>query len=134
MKIAEHTPGPWRWEISLCSKRLHLVGGETRFDLTVMDFVRWGMSGASMRLREDIDGRNLLYRCEKWAKPVAGREHHSEWFQQIDHPDARLIESAPDLLAALENIMASVEAVAPGIKWTAEYEDARAAVKKARGI
>lgn len=82
---------------------MHLVGGVPRYDLTIMDFERWGMSGAIMRLRDtSADGMNLMDKCLRWTVPVTGREHHASWFKDIDHPDARLIAAAPDLLAALE--------------------------------
>jgi hypothetical protein len=57
------------------SKQVQLCGGVPRFDLTVMDFVRWG---------------------------IPGRDHHADWFQTIDHPDAHLIAAAPTMLEALE--------------------------------
>ena len=104
--ITNYTPGPWRWEINLRSKCLQLVGGKPRFDLTVMDFVRWGMSGASIRLREDVEHMNIMHRVERWAKPVPGREHHAEWFQDIDHPDARLLAAAPGMAARIEHLEA----------------------------
>ncbi len=51
MSAPTHTEGPWRWELSMQSKRLHLVGGRPQFDLTVMDFTRWGMGGAGTSWR-----------------------------------------------------------------------------------
>lgn len=84
------------------SKSVHLVGGVPKFDLTVMDFDRWGMHGAAPRLRQVLhNGMNIMDRCEIYAKPVAGREHHKDWFQDIDHPDMRLMAAAPMLLKAL---------------------------------
>ena len=63
-----HTPGPWRWEFNAEHRRLHLVGGRRRHDLTVMDFERWGMNGATMRLRDTAhDGMQLLYRVHERA-------------------------------------------------------------------
>jgi hypothetical protein len=87
------TPGPWRWEINLRSKSIHLVGGKPRFDETVIDFSRWGMSGAKPTFR--LNG--LLVDAEKFAQPIKGREHHASWCQTLNHPDARLIAAAPDL-------------------------------------
>lgn len=102
-----HTPGPWRWEINEKHKTMQLVGGDPKYDLTVMGFKRWGMQDAAATLREpDVDGMNIMHHCTHWARPVAGREHHAHWFKTIDHPDARLIAAAPELLAALEAIFA----------------------------
>ncbi len=100
------TPGPWRWEFNQEYKKLMLCGGAKRFDLTVMDFARWGMGGATMRLRDiDHGGMNLLYKVherEDWLSVQPGREHHKHWHMLVTHPDARLIEASPDLYEALE--------------------------------
>ena len=75
------------------------------FDLTVMDFARWGMGGAVPRFRDTAeDGLNLMDRlCDKpdWTAPEPGREHHKRWYQTVTHPDARLMAAAPDLLEAV---------------------------------
>jgi hypothetical protein len=101
-EMSKHTPGPWRWEFNGKHRTLHLVGGRPRCDLTIMDFERWGMNGATMRLRDTAhDGMQLLYRVHErpdWIAPESGREHHKSWHQLLTHPDARLIEAAPDLL------------------------------------
>ena len=84
-----------------------VVGGQPRqFDLTVMDFARWGMGGAVPLFRDPaIDGMNVMHRlCDRadWIAPEPGREHHRDWHQLVTHPDARLMEAAPDLLVALK--------------------------------
>lgn len=94
------TPGPWRWELNEKSRQINLVGGVPTFDLTVLDFIRWGMGGAAVRFREDAEGMNIMHHCQKSGVVAKGREHHASWFKLIDHPDANLIASAPDLLAA----------------------------------
>jgi hypothetical protein len=91
----KHTPGPWRWEVNEKGKSVQLCGGVPRYDKTVMDFVRWGMGGATPRFRDSSD-HGLLTKCIKWAKAVIGREHHAHWHKGLDHPDARLIAAAPD--------------------------------------
>ena len=104
---ATHTPGPWRWEINLKSKVLHLVGGQPRqYDLTIMDFDRWGMGRAVATLRDTAhDGMNIMHRlCDRmdWIEEFPGRGHHFDWCASVNHPDMRLMAAAPDLLDALE--------------------------------
>ena len=133
---AQHTAGPWRWEINRGSKSLHLVGGKPQFDLTVMDFERWGMSGATIRLRDVAhDGMNIMHKLHErpdWIAPLPGRAHHADWFAAVIHPDARLMEAAPDLLDALRSLRnaflgTSIEVQADALR------AARAAIAKATG-
>lgn len=95
------TPGPWRWELNEGYKQVYLCGGKPMFDLTVMDFVRYGMGGAAPRFNRTLTqpGINLMERVEHFACVVSGREHHADWFKSVQHPDALLIAAAPDLLA-----------------------------------
>ena len=106
MSETKFTAGPWRWELNPRGKRLYLLGGVPQYDLTVMDFARWGMDGATMRLRDTAhDGFNVMYRVHErddWHGPQKGRDHHSDWHQLVTHPDAALIAAAPDLYAAAE--------------------------------
>jgi hypothetical protein len=126
-----HTPGPWRWEINRNSKNLHLVGGKPMYDLTVMDFERWGMGGATARLRDTSeDGMNILYRVherEDWIEDFSGRSHHAHWCSAIVHPDAALIAAAPDLLEALLGVLRVAD------RATVEFDAARTAIAKATG-
>ncbi|UXY13826.1 ead/Ea22-like family protein [Chitiniphilus purpureus] len=107
------TPGPWRWEVNAKHKSMQLVGGIPQYDLTVMDFERWGMGGAVIRLRELSEaGMNIMYRvCDRldWIVPFAGREHHEGWCADIDHADARLIAAAnpATVLALLDELDAT---------------------------
>lgn len=104
MSAAQHTPGPWRWEFNREHKVLHLVGGRPRYDLTIMDFDRWGMGGAVATLRDTAhDGMNIMHRlCDRpdWIAPFPGRAHHASWCADVTHPDMRLMAAAPDLLDA----------------------------------
>lgn len=115
MSESKHTPGPWRWEINLASKSLHLVGGVPKFDLTVMDFKRWGMGGSTARLRDlSEDGMNIMHKVHErpdWIAPFEGREHHADWCADITHPDMVLIASAPDLAAEVERLRADLAAM-----------------------
>lgn len=144
VSAAKHTPGPWRWEFNEKHKGLHLVGGKPQFDLTIIDFERWGMHKATMRLRDTAhDGFNLMYRVHEradWIAPQPGREHHKSWHQLLAHPDARLIEAAPDLLEALTALIpmfAQWHEEFPEHIGDKEYpalQQARAAIAKAQGI
>lgn len=115
--MANPTPGPWRWEVNRKNHRVQLCGGVPQFDLTVMDFVRWGMTSAQPRFLDpaDLGPKSLrpmiLCRSEMWARPIVGREHHADWMQGIDHPDANLIAAAPDLYAAAKNLSAASDAI-----------------------
>lgn len=138
--MSAHTPGPWRWEFNAEHRRVHLVGGRPRFDLTIMDFERWGMNGATMRLRDTAhDGMQLLYRVherEDWIAPEKGREHHKSWHQLVTHPDARLIAAAPDMLEALRKavvLLAGACVHSPELEPHETYEAVSAAIAKATG-
>lgn len=125
--MSNHTPGPWRWEINLHGKSLHLVGGRQLFDLTVMDFDRWGMNRATPVVRDlSRDGMNRLYKIHErkdWIKPFPGREHHADWCADVVHADMRLIAAAPVMFTTLEMIASG--------KFDAPYcqELARAAIE-----
>ena len=131
----QHTSGPWRWEFNREHKTLHLVGGRPQYDLTIMNFDRWGMSGAIATLRDPTeDGMNVMHRlCDRldWIAPFPGRAHHATWCADVTHPDMRLMAAAPDLLEALKALLErSVLAIGnEGI----ECLKARAAITKATG-
>lgn len=114
MTAATHTAGPWRWEFNKGSRSVNLVGGQPRqFDLTVMSFERWGMGGAVPLFRDTAaDGMNIMHRlCDRadWLAPEPGRAHHASWHMLVTHPDARLMQTAPVVLAALEGLLKAVQ-------------------------
>lgn len=94
------TPGPWRWEVNLRNKRIQLCGGKPAYDLTVMDFERWGMQSAKPRVLKPKAHSSLMILEDftAYIQPKEGREHHEDWFQVVKHPDMNLIEASPLLL------------------------------------
>lgn len=101
----EHTKEPWRWEYNAKHKTVQIVGGNPKYDLTVMDFERWGMGGAVPRFRDVAhDGMNVMHRlCDRpdWVAPYLGREHHFGWFANVTHPDARRIVACVNACAGM---------------------------------
>jgi len=104
-----HTPGPWRWEVNPRARQISLNGGEQPFDLTVMDFVRWGMNGAKPRVLKYDGPHELLHPAETFMVEAPGRAHHSHWFQLVKHPDMDLMAAAPTLLRERDNARATVK-------------------------
>lgn len=100
-RLAAATCGPWTWDLSLASKRIVLLGGKPKYDLTVLDFVRWGMNGAAPRFRTGPENMNIMKHGEKFGAIRKDREHHADWSQWVNHPDALLMENAPTDIAAL---------------------------------
>lgn len=125
-----HTPGPWRWELNKASKSVALLGGRPRFDKSVMNFERYGMSHAApsfnnARLGEEGNLYNEMERCDKYGAIVQGREHHKDWFQEINHPDALLIAASPELFRLLREARTTLEMwkdVAPAISLCADID------------
>lgn len=136
--MSKHTDGPWRWQFNAKHKSMTLVGGKPKYDLTIMDFDRWGTQGAVATLRDPAeDGMNIMYRlCDRpdWIAPFPGRAHHADWCADITHPDMRLIAAAPELLEACSFFLEAMRSsgVSNGMIRRAE-ERARAAIAKAKG-
>ena len=103
------TPGPWDWEVSRRSQTVELCGGKGASDLTVMSFARWGLNKAAPVFWFWLGNvSDEPKRAEALGTPEPGREHHADWFQRINHPDARLIAAAPDMR---ETILALCDAL-----------------------
>lgn len=124
-----HTPGPWRWEVNRSHKSVKLCGGSPkhgfgRYDLTVMDFSRYGMNKAAPVFWNWQDGPFLVgdpKRADELAVEVQGREHHANWFADIDHPDAQLVAAAPELLALIETQAREIERLREALKHIGIY-------------
>lgn len=95
--MSEHTKGPWLWRVSKSGKQVDLTAADGMGSF-VMGFDRWGTQGAAPCFR--VDG--VMERADALAVEIKGQEHNASWNMTLDHPDARLISAAPDLLAALE--------------------------------
>jgi len=124
MNNVAHTPGPWMWDVS--------PGGEIRLAtpdrgrLFVMGFARMGMRGAQPRFAMWGEGQRERRGGIMHDFADAGGENH---------PDARLIAAAPELLAALERCLSWLTSYPGGTTMTptGPYEQARKAIAKATG-
>jgi len=111
------TPGPWYWDFNPRSRYVRLEQAGPRGGV-VMLFGRYGMDGATPMFCDGSEYR-LVQKAECFGKPYPNREHHADWCQYIDHPDARLIAAAPDLYGACKRVTAAL--VAGSIPYSAAY-------------
>jgi hypothetical protein len=118
-----HTPGPWEWFVveTEYAKEVRLTRGGLNGDFVMM-FKRKGMGGATPLFY--VDG---LARTPFDIPPGRQKATHGVG---IDHPDARLIAAAPDLLGAAE---AHVAACGSGAIDCESCRPFKAAIAKARG-
>jgi len=121
----QHTPGPWAWCGYGSVRNLYLMA-HAPMRPVVMDFTRWGMTGAAPRF--NVDG--IMHRADELLDTIG----HSKTIVGINHPDARLIAAAPDLLAACEAALTEMraEGVAQLIS-PAMFRELKTAIAKARG-
>jgi hypothetical protein len=91
-----HTPGPWAWEVT-ASGEIRLQTPD-RGKLYVMGFARQGMRGAQPRFSLWGDGPR---------ERRGGIMHDFIEAGGDEHPDARLIAAAPDLLAVVLELQES---------------------------
>lgn len=102
------TPGPWMWDMRTGSQSCMLVTAHSgRY--YIMGFERWGFHNACPVFQTyktyhgpvSKRGSTDLVRADKLAKPIPGMEHHIGFDEYIDHPDAKLIAKAPEIIAHL---------------------------------
>lgn len=92
--MSRHTPGPWQW-VKDGGGRIYLEHPQ-KGRLTVMDFVRKGMNSAEARFAT-WDGEERG-RMGGIMRPMSKLDLSA-------HPDARLMEAAPDLLQACKALL-----------------------------
>lgn len=133
--MSKHTQGPWRWELNEKHKSLSLVGGKPAYDLTIIEPTRWGMGSATLMLRDTAeDGMNIMHKLHErldWIAPHEGRAHHASWCADVVHPDMRLIAAAPDLLEALQGVVAFWDSITTQDCLNDLHVKAREAIAKA---
>jgi hypothetical protein len=109
---APHSALPWRWEVNRAHHHVTICGGSPRYDATVMDFVRWGMSGAAPRFMtspsvEPFRGGDMQ-RCDEMAVPFKGAEHHADWKATIENPDADYLLLAANAYPGLRALVSEL--------------------------
>ncbi len=99
--------GPWHWLCDPGTRRIRIEGPPRVFGPwfeTVVDFCRYGMSGAAPRFRRydpAEDGPGEMVRADLGSVPIPGREHHADWARKIVHPVGRLMVEARTLIPEL---------------------------------
>ena len=109
MTNTNHTPGPWTIAgVSLNPHEGHVIESDS------------------------ADGRTIAWTCNSLDN------NGEECISQEDIANARLIASAPELLQALENLVASIENVDfsshAGVYDQIPWAQAEAAIAKAKGV
>ena len=106
--MSGHTPGPWAWYGDGAHHQIYLATAHSG-RRWVMGFNRWGMRGAQpcfqsggiLRAASDLF---TFVVGDKSVRGIAAAKSDGSVYRYdvsgIDHPDARLIAAAPDLLAA----------------------------------
>lgn len=128
----KHTPGPWMW--------YHDINGGIDLrtphsgQLLVMDYGSLATKRPVLRFAERVDRMGGLM---KPARDLLPTNPPAIGFTTIDNPDARLIEAAPDLLAACDNAVQIIEQLIPepsarGVAEVVLFQ-LRAAIAKAGG-
>lgn len=113
--IQTPTPGPWGWFGNTKSQILYLSTVD-RGRQFVMQFKRWGTGSGQpvFQVNNRMVPAKELVKFEVGDGKARGHEHglddpsvYRMDVLDIDHPDARLIVAAPDLLAACTAMLAT---------------------------
>ena len=117
------TPGPWQWFGNTKTRDVYLATID-RGRVFVMDFVRWGMTGAQPRFQVRLgEGGGVMRGVGEFGdeeSPLGPKFEVSyrRQFVGIGHPDAAFIAAArtavPDLIDEVERLRAKLDAVANG--------------------
>ena len=126
-----HTPGPWKWILNEDSKVVELQGGDPKFDSCVMRFARYGMAGAAPSFRA-VNEKYMDRHCraEEFGAVLPGEAHHAHFRKGINHPDARLIASAPQLLEDRDKLAEAAMVLVHALAYTLLTEKDEAAQKQ----
>lgn len=137
----QHTPGPWVWRGNAHAQDVYLStrhGGRR----IVMGFKRWGTANAqpTFRGQNSLEDAKDLLKFEVGEASVTGVSEAKQnttvyrlHISDIDHPDARLIAAAPDLLEACQTLATLLDTddwIATG---RLAVKQAQAAIAKVRG-
>jgi len=95
--VEKHTPGPWMWHINMKMKSWHLCTTHSG-RIYVMGANRWGMQQTKPHF-QSLGEHCLIEPIDNFVMP----DHNGEAFE-INHPDARLIASAPKLYKTIKAI------------------------------
>lgn len=130
--MGKHTPGPWKWWYPRGANSPVLVSPPHGL-CVVMDTVRKGMTGATLRFAKRSDGMGgVLLNADQYIETDDERRPD---FCTVNHPDALLIAAAPDLLVACKAMIAIVgdHQHLLGESQVDDLAQARAAIAKAQG-
>lgn len=138
MSESKHTPGPWAWFGNTGNQDITLAATHSgrRF---VMDFRRWGLQRAQPRfqIKGLMEDASDLVKFEvgdgKATGKSDGKSDGSVYrldVAGIDHPDARLIAAAPEMLEILEEVIHLISGIP---EYKEEWNQGMEVISKVKG-